>query len=114
MRVTIIKLDGFVSIDGEGYSGIDLSYLPDDFHALQWYGDVGEVEKVIPHPFKKLMGESESVTSLDSYQKCLDGWAVAKEVVRQQEEARAAARAEQEKLMAQEANSVILTAPSTT
>ena len=26
MRVTIIPSDGFVSVDGEGYDGIDLSF----------------------------------------------------------------------------------------
>jgi hypothetical protein len=46
MLLTIIKDDNFISIDGNGLLNIeqDLSWIPDDVHALQWYGDYGEVE----------------------------------------------------------------------
>ena len=43
MQVTIIKSDNFVSIDGV-QKEIDLSFLPDDFHALQFDGSKGSVE----------------------------------------------------------------------
>lgn len=45
MRVTIIKSSNQVYVDGEMFN-IDLSGLPDDFHAMQWYGDHGEIETV--------------------------------------------------------------------
>lgn len=48
MRLTIIREDNFVSIDGRWHDGIDMSWLPTyngiQVHAVQWYGDHGEVE----------------------------------------------------------------------
>ena len=44
MHITIIKDDQAVYQDGIVVDGIDLSDLPDDFHALQWNGEVGEIE----------------------------------------------------------------------
>lgn len=43
MRVTIIKDDNAVLVDGERRT-VDCSGLPADFHALQWSGFAGEVE----------------------------------------------------------------------
>ena len=43
MQVTIVKADNFVSIDGV-QKEMDLSFLPDDFHALQFDGSKGSVE----------------------------------------------------------------------
>lgn len=43
MQVTIIKEDNFVLIDGV-QKEMDLSFLPDDFHALQFDGSEGSVE----------------------------------------------------------------------
>lgn len=78
MRVTIIKENGFVSIDDLGFSGIDLSFLPENLHAVQWYDTVGEVEMREPHPYKILMAPSKTIDTLDEYQKCLDLWALKK------------------------------------
>lgn len=78
MRVTIIRKDGFVSVDGDGFDKLDLSFLPDTLHAVQWYGTVGEVELYEPHPYKVVMAPSQTITSLDEYQQCLDLWDIAK------------------------------------
>ena len=43
MQITIIKEDNFVSIDGV-QKEMDCSFLPDDFHALQFDGSKGSVE----------------------------------------------------------------------
>lgn len=43
MRVTIIKSDNAVYVDGHAL-GVDCSSLPPNFHALQWYGTWGEIE----------------------------------------------------------------------
>jgi hypothetical protein len=64
MIVTIIPADGFVSIDGVGYNDIDLSSVPSNIHALQWYGDEGEIE------IKDERGritQNVVITSLDEY-----------------------------------------------
>lgn len=44
MKLTIIADDGAVGIDGEFFSGFDLSQIGSDIHAVQWYGEYGEVE----------------------------------------------------------------------
>lgn len=44
MKLTIIREDGFISIDGQ-YAHIDLTDMPEDFHALQWSEQSGEIER---------------------------------------------------------------------
>lgn len=43
MQVTIVKADNFVSVDGV-QKEMDLSFLPEDFHALQFDGSKGVLE----------------------------------------------------------------------
>jgi hypothetical protein len=52
MRLTIIKEDKLISIDGNGLADIqqDFSWIPDDVHAVQWYDDHGIVEYVDNRP----------------------------------------------------------------
>jgi hypothetical protein len=76
MRVTITPEDGFVSVDGEGYSGLDLSFMDADIHALQWYETEGELE------IKDARGraiENRPMDSLEPYQLALDAWQAAKD-----------------------------------
>lgn len=76
MRVTIIPEDGFVSVDGEGYHDLDLSFMLSDIHAVQWYDTEGEVE------YKDNRGRAtrnETITDLTPYQPALDAWQVAKD-----------------------------------
>jgi hypothetical protein len=77
MRVTIIPEDGFVSIDGTGYLGLDLSFMPADVHAVQWYGDGGDVERT---DFRGRIIANEPISSLGPYQKAIDAWHAAREV----------------------------------
>jgi hypothetical protein len=44
MNLTIIPIDGAVYVDGYSYSALDLSFAPDDVHALQWKNDKGWIE----------------------------------------------------------------------
>ena len=44
MRLTIICVDNAVYKNNVSYSGLDLSAVPSNIHALQWYGTEGEVE----------------------------------------------------------------------
>ena len=64
MRLTIIPTDGAVYIDGAAYSGLDLSFIPTDVHALQWYDTYGELEfkrsfidGQVVHPSNQLINE---------------------------------------------------------
>ena len=72
MRVTIIPDDGFVSIDGVGYDGLDLSSIDSSIHAVQWYGEEGEVE--MRNPVTRKLVENRGIASLDEFQTALDAW----------------------------------------
>jgi hypothetical protein len=74
MRVTIIKADNTVYVDGLALK-VDCSSLPADFHALQWYEDHGDVEHVDDHGRHT---QNEEITDLAPFQACLDGWAKVK------------------------------------
>ena len=87
MRVTIIPTDGFVSVDGEGYSGLDLTFMDSDIHALQWYETEGELE--IQDARGRVI-ENRPIDSLEPYQPALDAWQAAKDAA----EAEAAAAAQ--------------------
>lgn len=77
MRVTIIPVDGFVSVDGEGYSGLDLSFVDASVHAVQWYGEFGEVE--IKNPTTGKMIENREIASLDEFQQAVAVWQAKKD-----------------------------------
>jgi hypothetical protein len=78
MRVTIIPEDGFVSVDGEGYHDLNLSFMDANIHALQWYGTEGELER---HDERGRIIANEDFSDLTPYQPALDAWNVAKESV---------------------------------
>lgn len=46
MRLIIIPQDKFISVDGQGLLNIeqDLSWIPSNIHAVQWYNTWGEIE----------------------------------------------------------------------
>jgi hypothetical protein len=66
MRITIIPVDKFISIDGIGILDIqqDLSWIPSDVHAVQWYDDHGEIEYKDKRPNAK-------ITSLGVYEQAI-------------------------------------------
>ena len=71
MRVIIVPSDGMVSIDGKEYTDIDLAFIPNNVHAVQWYDTFGEVE--ICDQYGRIL-ENQPITSLDDYQLALDRW----------------------------------------
>jgi hypothetical protein len=75
MRVTVIPSDGLVSIDGEGFSGIDLSSLASSIHAIQWYDTEGEVEI---KDVRGRMVENREITSFDEFAFVISLWEAAK------------------------------------
>lgn len=46
MRLTIIPKDKYIAIDNDGLLNIqqDLSWIPSNIHAIQWYNTWGEIE----------------------------------------------------------------------
>lgn len=94
MRITIVADDGAVGVDGEFISGLDLSSLDPTIHAVQWYGEYGEVEYkatfadgVISKP------GNETITDVAPYQFVVDAWSIAKAEADAKEEAVAKAMA---------------------
>ena len=74
MRITVVPLDGRVSIDGVGYDGMDLSSLDSSVHAVQWYDTEGDVE------IKDARGrivENREITSFDDFAFVIPLWEAA-------------------------------------
>ena len=44
-KLTIIPSDKSVYVDGLYYTGFDLSFIPSDVHALQWFSNSGWIER---------------------------------------------------------------------
>jgi len=80
MRVTIIPSNGFVSIDGEGFSELDLSFIDTSVHAVQWYGTDGEIEQ---KDTRGRMIANVSIDSIEQFQPALDLWQAAKTAAQQ-------------------------------
>ena len=76
MRVTIIPIDGSVSVDGKGFGGLDLSFMDASVHAVQWYETHGEIER--KDPITGRMVANEVITSIDAFQPAIDVWQAAK------------------------------------
>lgn len=75
MRVTIVKPDSMVCVDGLCFSDIDMSSLESDVVALQWYDTKGDLETMTPDG----RYNNTAVTSLDPFRTVLDQWTVKKE-----------------------------------
>jgi hypothetical protein len=90
MRLTIIRNDGFVSVNNEGFSELDLSFMDSDIHAVQWYETEGEVER---RDNRGRIIANEEITSIEQFQPALDLWLAAKQ--RAQEDLQAQALQEQ-------------------
>lgn len=56
MRLVIVPVDKVISINGEHLSNIkeDLSWIPSDVHAVQWYETWGEIEYNDGRPNEKI------------------------------------------------------------
>lgn len=80
MRVTIIKNENRVSVDGESHS-VNLADLPATVHVVQWDGVRGEVEHnrvFCEHCGTHGKKPNDDITSLAPYQKYVDAWRVSK------------------------------------
>lgn len=80
MKVTIVYADRCVGVDNEFFYGIDLSGLDTTIHAVQWYGESGEIE------FKEVQANGVitkapnlRIFSLDGFEFVLPLWRAAKE-----------------------------------
>lgn len=92
MRVTIVKDDNAVIVDGTRHT-VDCGALPADFHVLQWAGDLGEIEYRMTrcvHCTARTKKGNETISDLSPYQTYVDAWRVADTAAKAEEAARAA------------------------
>lgn len=80
MRLTIVADDGAVGVDGEFFTPIDLSQMDLSIHAVQWYGEYGEVEyKTRLENGAFVKPANVLITDAAPYQFAVDAWTVAKD-----------------------------------
>jgi hypothetical protein len=70
MRFSIIPSDKTIAIDGEARSGLMFTLNP-AIHAVQWYGEHGEIEYV---PVNGVKPPNEFITNYAAFQAALDSW----------------------------------------
>lgn len=76
MRISVVRPDGVVVVDGEGIKGVNLDQLDADIHAIQWFGDEGEIERV---DTRGRIISNEEISSFVPYQWIIDAWQSAKD-----------------------------------
>lgn len=76
MNVVIVPSDGFVSINGRGFSDLDLSWISSEVHAVNWRGESGEVQIVDPATLMAV--RNDEITDLSPFQQALDQWEAAR------------------------------------
>lgn len=80
MKLTIVAEDRVISIDGVSFSDLDISALNPSIHAVQWYGEYGEVEyksKVENNQIVK--PQNQLIQDFSEFQWAVDAWNVAKQ-----------------------------------
>jgi hypothetical protein len=88
MRLTLIPTDKFISVDDQGLLDIqqDLSWIPSDVHAVQWYDDHGEVEFKDSRPNLKIteLGIYEqAITDFNNELQILEDERIAQELLQE-------------------------------
>lgn len=84
-KVTIIPENGLVMVDGRVIEGLDMSSIDPSIHAVQWYGNYGEVEYKSHHVLEDngsaslVKPANEIITDISPFQSAIDAWEVAKE-----------------------------------
>jgi hypothetical protein len=72
MRVTIIPIDTFCAVDGIGFHSIDMTSVPKDVHAVQWFGTWGEQEILDVKTGR--IAKNEKIASLDTFEAVLNSY----------------------------------------
>ncbi len=75
MKLSIIRSDGVVVIDGVAYSKLDMSTIDEAIHAVQWNGDRGEVEFSETSEGEK--PANQFIDNLDYFQGVIAAWQTA-------------------------------------
>lgn len=76
MRLTIIRDDNAIYVDGYCITGIDCSSLPENVKAIQWSGTAGHLEFDA-----ELALSPQAIDTVAPYQSLIDAWTAAKEII---------------------------------
>lgn len=82
MRLTIIRPDQFVAIDGIGIGGVDVSTIPETISAVQWYEDHGQIE--ICDPKTGNVTENQIISDISAFSKIIENWQFAYNAIEQE------------------------------
>jgi hypothetical protein len=75
MKLTIVADDGAVGIDGKFFSGIELPQLDPAIHAVQWYGEYGEIEfKTVFANGALTKPQNQLITDITPFQFAVGAW----------------------------------------
>lgn len=75
MKLTIVADDQSVGVDGEFFSPLDLSQLNPTIHAVQWYGEYGEIEyKTVFINGALTKPQNQLITDTAPFQFAVDAW----------------------------------------
>ncbi len=96
MRLTIISDDKTVGVDGEFYLNVDLTGLDSTIHAVQWYGEYGEIEYKTKYENNILVKPKNLlINDVTPYKFAVDAWQAAKSFALEQKAIADAAMAEE-------------------
>ena len=70
MRVIIIPDDGYVSVDGVGYSKLVFDIDP-SIHAVQWFDTIGWIER---REVNFIKPPNDEITDMDQFDDVIDVW----------------------------------------
>lgn len=75
MRLVIIADDARVGIDAISYDGLNMSQLDPSIHAIQWYGEYGEIEFKSKFENGQIVKpQNKIVTDVTQYQWAVTAW----------------------------------------
>jgi hypothetical protein len=75
MKLTIVADDQCVGIEGEYLAPLNLSQLDPAIHAVQWYGEYGEVEyKTVFANGALTKPQNQLITDITPFQFAVDAW----------------------------------------
>ena len=89
MKFTIVADDKAVGIDEEFFPGLSLPELDPTIHAIQWYGEHGEVEfKTVFANGALTKPQNQLITDIAPFQFAVDAWQAAKDAQIAEEQSR--------------------------
>lgn len=72
MRLIIVPISGTVSKNGISYNNLDLSFMPSNVHAVQWYDTFGEIE--VKDVITNKMIANEPITDITIFNDAITLW----------------------------------------